>query len=105
MITKEISTEESIGRILSTPLLQRVNMPEYGSRLFELIDKPVTDEWVLLACDYTYDAIEKNESRVSVKNVAITTGESVFINIEYVEIQNSIEKTLSVDLGDINAAA
>jgi phage baseplate assembly protein W len=102
---REISTEESIGRILATPLLSRVNLPKYGSRLFELIDKPVTDEWVLLACDYTYEAIETNEPRVSVKNVSIKTGEKVFIDIEYVEIQSGEEKILSIDVGEIDATA
>ncbi len=103
MITKEISTEESIARILSTPLVQRVNRPAYGSKLFELIDKPVTDEWVLLASDYTYEAIENNEERVVVKNVSISTGDEVLINIEYLE--NDTLKNVSVDLGGINATA
>jgi phage baseplate assembly protein W len=105
MTVREISTEESIGRILATPLGSRVMQPEYGSRLFELIDKAVTDEWVLLACDYTYEAIETNESRVSVKNVSIKTGESVAINIEYVEVTTGESKTLSVDLGGEDATA
>ena len=103
MITQEISTEESIARILSTPLVQRVNRPDYGSRLFELIDKSVTDEWVLLACDYTYEAIENNEPRVIVKNVSISTGDTVFINIEYIE--DDTLKNVSVDLGGIDAVA
>jgi len=105
MTTREISTEESIGRILATPLGSRVMQPEYGSRLFELIDKAVTDEWVVLACDYTYDAIETNEPRVSVKNVSIGTGESVAINIEYVEVATGDTKILSVDLGGTDATA
>ena len=103
MIKQAISTEESIARILSTPLVQRVNRPSYGSKLFELIDKPVTDEWILLASDYTYEAIENNEARVVVKNVSISTGDSVLINIEYLE--NDTLKNVSVNLGDINATA
>ena len=103
MITQEISTEESIARILTTPLVHRVNLPDYGSKLFELVDKPVTDEWVLLASDYTYEAIENNESRVAVKNVSIATGDVVLINIEYLE--KGTTKTVSVDLGGINATA
>ncbi len=103
MIAQEISTEESIARILSTPLVQRVNRPSYGSKLFELLDKPVTDEWILLASDYTYEAIENNEARVVVKNVSIFTGDAVLINIEYLE--NDTLKNVSVNLGDINATA
>lgn len=103
MITQEISTEESIARILTTPLVHRVNLPDYGSRLFELVDKPVTDEWVLLASDYTYEAIENNESRVVVKNVSIATGDEVFINIKYLE--KGTTKEVSVNLGGIHATA
>jgi phage baseplate assembly protein W len=102
MTTREISTEESIARILSTPLLSRVNMPAYGSQLFELIDKPVTDEWVLLASDYTYEAIEANEPRVTVKNVSIKTGDSVFIVIEYIEAGQI--KVLNVNLSEVSNA-
>ncbi len=100
---RELSTEESIARILATPLTHRVYRPTYGSRLFELVDKPVTDEWVLLASDYTYEAIENNEPRVEVKKVSISTGDKVFINIEYLE--NDTQKSVSIDFGGIDAAA
>jgi len=94
---QEISTEESIARILSTPLLKRVQRPLYGSQLFELIDKSVTDEWVLDAISYTYEAIERNEPRVIVKNVSIATGDTVLIEIEYLESKTL--KKISVDFG------
>ena len=43
--------EESIKDILLTPLGSRVMLPEYGSRLFELIDRRVDDEFRAdLAC-------------------------------------------------------
>lgn len=95
MIQQVITTEESIKRILLTPLGSRVMMPEYGSRLFELIDKTVTDEWLLDASRYTYEAIENNEPRVLVKKVLINTGDTVSININYTE--EGIEKKVEVE--------
>jgi len=99
MIKQEISTEESIARILTTPLVQRVNMPNYGSRLFELVDQPVTDEWILLASDYTYDAVESNEPRVEIKNVSINVGDVVVIEIQYRE--NGVDKSLNLGFGEV----
>jgi hypothetical protein len=92
---KQLSTQESIARILTTPLVSRVNMPEYGSRLFELIDKPVNDEWILDATRYTFEAIEKNEPRVSIKKVQISTGDTVTINIEYTENGETVVMNLN----------
>lgn len=92
---KQISTQESIARILITPLVSRVNMPGYGSQLFELIDKPVNDEWVLDATRYTFEAIETNEPRVSIKKVQISTGDTVAINIEYSENGENIVMDIS----------
>lgn len=37
--------EESIRDILITPLGSRVMLPEYGSKLFELVDRKVDDEF------------------------------------------------------------
>ncbi len=99
MIKQEISTEESIARILTTPLVTRVNMPNYGSRLFELVDKPVTDEWILLASDYTYDAVENNEPRVEIKNVSINVGDVVAIEIQYIE--NGVDRSLNFGFGEV----
>ena len=86
---KEISTEESIARILATRLGERVMRPEFGSNLHELIDKSATDEWKLLAMDYTAEAIEKNEPRAELQSVRIATGERVEIVIEYKENEES----------------
>jgi len=103
MITQEISTEESIARILTTPLGSRVMNPEYGSRLFELVDKTADDEWMLLASDYTFESIEINEPRVAIKSVNIITTPTASIEIIYKEKDST--KKVSVDLGVLNATA
>jgi len=98
---KRISTEESIKRILETPIGSRVMRPEYGSRLFELIDKNVDDEWILNAISYTYEAIEKNEPNVKVKKVEVLTADVTSIKITYEE--NGVENEINLEL--TNAAA
>ncbi|WOE69091.1 GPW/gp25 family protein [Hydrogenimonas thermophila] len=98
---KRISTEESIKRILETPLGSRVMRPEYGSRLFELIDKSVDEEWVLNAISYTYEAIEKNEPKVKVKKVEVLTGDVTSIKITYEE--NGVENDINLELTNVAA--
>lgn len=101
---KQISTEESIHRILITPLITRVNMPQYGSRLFELIDKSVDDEWMLDAISYVNDAVEINETRVSIKKVSITTGDTVSINIDYEEVESDLSNFININFSEVQNA-
>ncbi len=101
MRSKKIDTETSIARILQTPVGSRVMRPEFGSRLFELIDRSVDEEWILNAIAYTYEAIEKNEPNVKVKKVEVATDETTAITITYEE--SGIETRTILELA--NAAA
>ncbi|MFV0481347.1 MAG: GPW/gp25 family protein [Campylobacteraceae bacterium] len=65
------SIENSIRDILLTPLGSRVMLPEYGSRLFELVDKRVNDEFRADLTAYVVEAIEKWEKRVRVEEVRL----------------------------------
>jgi len=96
---QQITTAQSIARILTTPLITRVNLPDYGSRLFELIDKSVDDEWILDATRYTYEAIEISEPRADIKKVLISTGDIVNITIKYEE--DGTEKTINLDFAEV----
>jgi len=69
MRVKEIATQEAIRRVLLTPLGSRVMRPHFGSRLFELIDKPFNTEYRLDAISYTYEAIETNLKNIKIKAV------------------------------------
>jgi len=63
--------KESIKDILLTPLGSRVMLPEYGSRLFELIDRKGDEEFRAdLAC-YVIEAVEKWEPRVKIDEVKL----------------------------------
>lgn len=64
-----VSVEDSIKDILLTPLGARVMRPNYGSRLFELVDKRVDDEYKAKLTRYVVEAIHKNEPRVRVKRL------------------------------------
>ena len=66
-----IDIENSIKDILLTPLGSRVMLPEYGSRIYELIDRKVDDEFRAdLAC-FVIEAVEKWEKRVKVDEVRL----------------------------------
>lgn len=66
-----IDIENSIKDILLTPLGSRVMLPEYGSRIYELIDRKVDDEFRAdLAC-FVIEAVEKWENRVKIDEVRL----------------------------------
>jgi phage baseplate assembly protein W len=65
------SVQESIKDILITPLGSRVMLPEYGSRLFELTDRKLTDEFRADLTTFIYEAIERWEPRVRIQEVKL----------------------------------
>ena len=66
-----IGIENSIKDILLTPLGSRVMLPEYGSKIFELIDRKIDDEFRAdLAC-FVIEAVEKWEKRVKIDEVRL----------------------------------
>lgn len=71
-----VGIEESIRDILITPLGSRVMLPEYGSRLFELIDKRVDDEFRAKLAYYVIDAVTKWEPRVKIEKVKLNNTNS-----------------------------
>ena len=78
------SIEESIKDILLTPLGSRVMLPDYGSRIFELIDRKVDDEFRAdLAC-YVIEAIEKWETRVKIDEVKLISLKDHKLNFKIV---------------------
>lgn len=60
---------QSIQDILSTPLGTRVMRPTYGSRLPELIDRPVDDVLLIDLYAATADALENWEPRFELRRV------------------------------------
>ena len=64
MQAKLIGIEPSILRILQTPLGSRVMRPDFGSRLYELMDRPFDEAFKLEAVSACFEALSKWEPRI-----------------------------------------
>ncbi|WP_018183990.1 GPW/gp25 family protein [Kaistia granuli] len=63
---------QSIGVILTTPIGSRVMRREFGSELFDLIDRPMTDQVILAMYAATVMAIARWEPRYAVLGCKLT---------------------------------
>ncbi|WP_341822750.1 GPW/gp25 family protein [Wolbachia endosymbiont (group A) of Clivina fossor] len=64
--------KQSIIDILTTPINSRIMRRDYGSRLFELVDKPVSRDLTLEIYAATAEALGKFERRFKLEKVKIT---------------------------------
>ncbi|OAM02903.1 GPW/gp25 family protein [Wolbachia endosymbiont of Dactylopius coccus] len=64
--------KQSITDILTTPIGSRIMRREYGSRLFELVDKPINRDFTLEIYAATAEALQKWETRFKLEKVKIT---------------------------------
>ena len=64
--------KQSIIDILTTPINSRIMRREYGSRLLELVDKPVNKEFTLEVYAAVAEALQKWETRFKLEKVKIT---------------------------------
>jgi uncharacterized protein len=60
---------QSIGDILTTPLVTRVMRRDYGSLLFERLDRPLNDATRLLVIMASAMAIARWEPRIEVRRI------------------------------------
>lgn len=58
----QASLEESLKRILETPLGSRVMLPEFGSKLYLLTDRRMDDNFKLDFYRYVAEAIENGKT-------------------------------------------
>lgn len=65
---------QSVRDILTTPLGSRVMRPEYGSRLYELVDRPTTPALKVELYAATAEALARWEPRLVVESVAAELG-------------------------------
>jgi phage baseplate assembly protein W len=63
---------QSIGVILTTPIGSRVMRRDFGSELFDLIDRPMTDQVILAIYAAAAMAIARWEPRFAVLGCALT---------------------------------
>lgn len=66
--------QQSINDILTTSLGERVYRRDYGSRIPELIDKPMTQETILDLYVATYEALDKWEPRFHMERIEFIEG-------------------------------
>ncbi|MCX3065206.1 GPW/gp25 family protein [Wolbachia endosymbiont of Drosophila pseudotakahashii] len=64
--------KQSIVDILTTPIGSRIMRREYGSRLSELIDRPINRDFTLEIYAATAEALQKWETRFKLEKVKIT---------------------------------
>ncbi|WP_295044721.1 GPW/gp25 family protein [uncultured Paracoccus sp.] len=62
---------QSIRDILTTPIGSRVMRREYGSRLYELVDRPMNGETMAELRMATVEALARWEPRVSITDIDI----------------------------------
>lgn len=67
---------QSIEDILTTPIGSRVMRRDYGSRLYDLIDKPMTPSLKLDVFAATVEALRKWEPRFVIERVFASSAEA-----------------------------
>ena len=87
-----VSLTDSISRILTTRLGERVMQPKFGSDLYLLRDRDFNSEWRILATRYIFEALTAWEPRVRFKQLHFTinqiTGQhSFFLALEPSELR------------------
>ena len=63
--------KQSIADILTTPIGTRIMRRDYGSRLYELVDQPMNDEFSIELFAATAGALEKWEHRFKLEKVSL----------------------------------
>ena len=76
LIGGEEHLRQSIKRIIMTPIGTHPLQPEFGSRVPDLIDKPMTDETILLLNTSIVEALYKWEERIESVEVTLDTENS-----------------------------
>ena len=65
-VSDAASVRQSLLLLLSTRTGERVNRPDYGCRLFQLVFEPASDTTAGLAMHYVARAVERWEDRISI---------------------------------------
>ena len=89
---------QSIRDILATPIGSRVMRRRYGSRLFELVDAPVTPALAAALIAATAEALDAWEPRYRLTRVqvaAVTAGGRVTLDLEGVYVPDGTRVAFS----------
>lgn len=85
MLSGDDHIRQSVTDILGTPLGSRIMLRNYGSRLFDLIDRPINNQTTVELIAATAEALGQWEPRISLKKVTVSRPGSgrLAIGIEY----------------------
>lgn len=72
---------QSVTNILTTPLTRRLMVRDFGSRLFDLIDRPLNNETTVEIIAATAEALSNWEPRINLKRVVVSRPEAGHMNI------------------------
>lgn len=67
----EAHLRQSIRDVLTTPLGSRIMRRDYGSRLLELMDQPLTPDLAAEVVGATAEALQRWEPRIAVERVIV----------------------------------
>lgn len=89
--------KQSIRDVLTTPLGSRVMRRDYGSRLFDLVDAPLTPDSIGDIYAATVEAISKWEPRIYPQRVQVSTVEAGRIEIDLTAIYLPDGRVITID--------
>ena len=89
---------DRVKRIVETPLGSRVMLPEFGSNLFELVDKTMDERYRLLYIAYTFQAFWDTSNGV-LWDKELEPVQIVFDRINDSEIQSTVRLAGGKEVG------
>lgn len=96
ILTGQRHLKQSITDILTTPVGSRVMKREYGSRLFEMIDRPVNAQFKADVTREVAGSLARWEPRVQVKNVSVSTTENGSIVLDLSVFDKTAQQSLFI---------
>lgn len=76
ILTGFAHVQQSIGVILTTPIGTRVMRREFGSELFDLIDRPMNDQVILAVYSACVMALARWEPRFAITDLQLTDADA-----------------------------
>lgn len=73
-LNREAHINQSIRDILTTPIGSRVHRRDYGSRLFQLVDRPINPSLTADATAAAAEALQRWEPRIALDRIIIEEG-------------------------------
>jgi phage baseplate assembly protein W len=89
--------KQSIVDILSTPIGSRVMRRNYGSRIFDLIDKPINKELFPQIYAAIADTLQKWEPRFKLEKITITEVKESHVSVSLNGVYLLTEQTITLE--------